>query len=79
MSGSLKTKLTEINHSKDTKSLVFEYNDSQTVELKKGLEAPLTEFVRPQHLACSGIPLLLGRAESRAGNHKSLTNCASPR
>ena len=47
--------LNEINYGKDIKSLLFEYNGSQIVELEKGLEAPLTEFVRPQLLTSRGI------------------------
>ena len=43
-SASFKDHLREVTQGKATKSLVFEYSDSQNEELKKGLEAPITEF-----------------------------------
>ncbi|PMD50348.1 uncharacterized protein K444DRAFT_648288 [Hyaloscypha bicolor E] len=41
---SFRSKLNEATQDNYTKSLLFEYNESQTAELKKGLEAPVTEF-----------------------------------
>jgi hypothetical protein len=48
-SASFKDHLREVTQGKATKSLVFEYSDSQNEELKKGLEAPITEFACPLH------------------------------
>jgi hypothetical protein len=45
-SASFRTGLNEITQGEDTKSLLFEFNDSQDAELRKGLESPVTEFVR---------------------------------
>ncbi len=46
-SASFKNQLKELTQGKATKSLVFEYSDSQSEELKKGLEASITEFACP--------------------------------
>jgi hypothetical protein len=44
---SFKDQLKEVTQGKATKSLVFEYSDSQNEKLKKGLEASITEFACP--------------------------------
>ncbi len=44
MSASFKNQLKEVTQGKATRSLVFEYSDSQNEEIKKGLETPITEF-----------------------------------
>jgi hypothetical protein len=45
-SASFRTRLNEMTKGEDTKSLLFEFNDSQDAGLRKGLESPVTEFVR---------------------------------
>jgi hypothetical protein len=73
--------LREVTQAKDAKSLLFEYNDSQMAELRKGLEAPLTEFASQfagnHFIAIPGVDPKVSNFQT--GSHQSLVDCTSPR
>lgn len=70
-SASFKNQFKEVTQGEAAKSLIFEYSDSQNEELKKGLEAPITEFA----IIKLSPAAPLQSSDLKQSMHKTYTDC----